>query len=305
MFAEQLLGNKSRLVGVFIVAASLVGLAVFGYRSWESVPDVNWTISYSSLLIGFLLYSLTLAATVLGWHLVFDRVAGSRDFRRDAKIYVLSNAAKRLPGGIWGIAGRVYLYKQDGYDEAIVLVAVAVELFAIAAAALVMLPVFAALLPSLQWSYSSWIVWILALVFVFGTLHPRSSTAILNFVTRKLTRGPVETVRRIEVRALLAWLVVYVFVWLLGGGVTFSIVGGLYPVPIDYLPGVVGSWVAAGTMSLLVYFLPGGLGVMELTLSVLLSHFVPAPIAIAGAFGVRIFLTVSELVWALVFLKWG
>ena len=70
-------------------------------------------------------------------------------------------------------------------------------------------------------------------------------------------------------------------------------------VPVRHLPTVIGIWVSGGVVSHVAIFLPGGLGIKELTMAALLSAVVPMPIAILVSVVARLWFSLNELIWLL------
>jgi hypothetical protein len=102
--------------------------------------------------------------------------------------------------------------------------------------------------------------------------------------------------------ALLA-LVVYTAIWLTGGVILFFLIRSLYPIDWALLPLIVQSWVFSGLVSYLVFFLPIGFGIRELTLAALLSLVIPLSVAVVIVILARIWVMANEVLWALIFSK--
>lgn len=299
---NSLLVNKT-LVSSATVCLSLAVLATMAYKGWGQISGFEWRINYWALVVAFLLYSLALFLAVLGWHLMFRGIAGSNGFWQDAKIYVVSNVARRLPGGLWGIASRVYLYKLEGFSEMITLAVLVMEAFVITLANLLTIPFFAPFLPLGQGFSLSWLIWLLALAGIVFLLHPRILKALFGMIVRRFMREGDLPLKPIGFGTFALWVPIYIGIWLLGGTVAFSIASSIYPIEIEYLPAVIAAWLAAGILSTVVYFFPSGLGITELTLAAVLSVYVPSPVAVASALALRVFLTAYETLWALAVLK--
>jgi len=73
------------------------------------------------------------------------------------------------------------------------------------------------------------------------------------------------------------------------------------PIPLAQLPALVGAWAASGAISLSAGLLVSGMGLREVTLTVLLGYLVPLPVAVAISLLFRVLLMVGEFVWALIF----
>jgi hypothetical protein len=102
---------------------------------------------------------------------------------------------------------------------------------------------------------------------------------------------------------LLLWLIIYSLVWIGGGLVLYVAINSLYALPLAHLPAVIGIWVLSGLIPTLILVTPVGLGLKELTLSVLLGHLMPPSLAVIVALFVRVGLTLFELIWGIFVLR--
>jgi hypothetical protein len=202
----------------------------------------------------------------------------------------VSNLARRLPGVLWHVTGRLLLYQECQASSAVVSVASALEL--------VLTGLSALLVGLLTWPgaerFSVLRGWAgAACALGLAAAHPR----VLNWLLRKLgadasTRPPL------RFRQVLAWLALYGLVWVIGGIVLYAVVATTYDLPITLMSRVVGAWSLSGIVSVLTAVLPVGMGLRELTLSLLLAQFVPQGVAVVGAIAARLLLTFYELIWA-------
>ena len=73
----------------------------------------------------------------------------------------------------------------------------------------------------------------------------------------------------------------------------------LYPLDIQYLGIVIGSFALVGLVGRAITFLPSNMGLQELSYSLLLSTIMPASIGIVLAIVNRIFVILFEFTWSL------
>jgi len=92
-----------------------------------------------------------------------------------------------------------------------------------------------------------------------------------------------------------AWLSLFALSWVAGGVVLFFLTQATWPVSAGHFREVLGIWALAGMSGLLAFFLPGGFGVREVSLTVLLANLVPTSLAVVIAVGSRAFLLLAEL----------
>jgi hypothetical protein len=92
---------------------------------------------------------------------------------------------------------------------------------------------------------------------------------------------------------------VYVATWLFGGFVFYLLINSIFPLSISYLPAMIGIWSISAVAGSVTMFVPSGLGVREVALSVMLDQYLPFSIAVVVAVVYRVFLTINEVIWTL------
>jgi hypothetical protein len=111
---ESLLGRRWVNYSLILTGVGLA-LAVIGntvYRNWSEFQAFSWRLSPLPLIGASAALVVAFGLNVLTWYLI-SRTFGSRvGFRKDLEIYSLSTVVRRLPGVIWQLAGRTYLYHQ-------------------------------------------------------------------------------------------------------------------------------------------------------------------------------------------------
>ena len=137
--------------------------------------------------------------------------------------------------------------------------------------------------------------WVIALVML--ALRPNLLIDLVNWILRRLDRPPLDI--SITRSSLTVWSLAYLATWFLDGLGLYFVVGALLPSPPP-LPDVVGVSTVSALVALASLILPGGLGLKELTMSVLLSAWMPLSAAVAISIFYRIAQTVVEAFWAVV-----
>lgn len=298
------LASMKRLVAAAILSTSIAGFAGLLYVSWKQGAAVEWRIDLVPLGAAFILYSITLAVATLGWHLISSDIASSEDFRTNASIYILSNAARRLPGGVWGVGSRLYLYHIEGFSEVAISIATAVEMAMIGLSVLIIMLILVPFLHLPDQVGAKWIAIVPATIVLAVCVHPRVVNRVLDFLFTKLLKQATSNVGRLQMRHLLGWLGIYAATWIVSGVMAFLVMKSVYDVPMAMMPAAFAAWIAAGAASMIVYVAPSGFGLTEMTLAVVLSAWFPVPVATATALAIRVFVTACEVFWATVLLGW-
>jgi len=279
-----------RIAGALAWGVALAIVGVVAWRNRETLVPYLAQADWRQMGWAFLLYLGSLGLAVIGWIAIIQPFAGGVSGWTHVRIYLATLAARRLPGTVWYVGGRLVLYKQLGVSRAAVSVASSVEfLVSLVSGTLLGL----ALLP-VGLSLSGLVV-AAALVGVLGgllLLHPR----VIAWTMRRLQRP---LVGELSLTAVASWLGAYLGMWLLSGAMLSRIVSAFRPLGAHELWLAVGAWALSGSVGLLTIFLPSTFGATELTLTVFLSLLVPLPLAAAIAIFARILTTVFEIAVAI------
>jgi uncharacterized membrane protein YbhN (UPF0104 family) len=120
-------------------------------------------------------------------------------------------------------------------------------------------------------------------------------TNIVNFLLRLFKRPPLATdIRRTN---LFVWGVVYLLTWLSDGIGLYFAINVLVP-EAPPLADTIGISTVTALVAMATMILPGGLGLKELTLAVLLSTWFPISAGVAIALFYRLCQTLIEAFWA-------
>ncbi len=282
------------------------GFGVVAALLWLNRATVAETVArgdYRWLVVVLLVYLAAMGSAILGWHRICRELAISRGVRRDATYYALSTIAGRLPGGIWGLAARVYLYRSATVGARLAAAAWVVEQVVTVVAGLAVLVIWLVLGTLLDGGSSLLPSVALALV-VGGAAVIAARRAIAQRWREADPVGAGGARRFPAARRWLSWIAVYTLVWTLGGLMLFATLRAFVALPVRALPVVEVAWIGSRTIALVVAILPSGLGLTEATLAVMLTTIVAAPVAATVAILVRLLTTLGEALVAGFFVAW-
>jgi len=290
-----------RILPALAISLPFIFLGYTIYRNWHEVVSYEWTVNYAYVALSFILYSLALGVAIRGWGSIMERLGGPSSFRNNARIYCLSSLARRLPGTIWFIAGRVYWYEKEGVAKSITSAGVLWEMILMILSGLLVYLSSLPLCPDLYSEGTSFLL-LLSIPLGIAVIHPTALGIGLNFLLRKLGRRQV-LISKVSHKDTLGWLFLYALVWIMGGMILFLFTSAFHPMSIIHLPALIDIWALSGVTACLIFFVPAGLGIKEVTLALLLSRYLPLPMATVIVLLLRVWLTLSELVWTLVYLR--
>jgi hypothetical protein len=295
------------VVSGVLFALSLFFLGYVLYRGRDTLGQTLLNVDWRLLGLAFALYPLGFAPVIWSWHLLMARIGGCARLGINVRLYSLSCLPKRIPGSVWYIASRVVLYRDRGVDSALTLTATAMETMWLVLAGLsvylLSLPLGAPMGEAVQLDRR--LIGVAGVCFALALASPLWAPLLLRGVRWLLARMSVSVSVELQARDVLLFLGMSVVAWVGGGVVLYVLANAVTPLSLAQLPALLGAWGAAGAISLSAGLLVGGMGLREVTLTVLLANLMPLPVAVAVSLLFRVLLTVGEFVWALVFAAFG
>lgn len=288
---EKIRKSNRRMIAAVMVLISASILGVLFYSQKDTLLAQKWELHWEYIIASFFIYPFALAIVTLVWAGIMNTIGKSLPLLEHTRYYILSNLAKRIPGTLWYIAGRSYLYQKEGIPVALVTVASSVE-FGITLISGILVSIGFAF-PMLIANETRGILVVAGALACIALVQPGT----VHWLLRKLH---VEQQAEIRYTMLLGWVAAYLVVWILGGLIVYILSMAINPLPIENLPVIIGSWSLAGVISSAFFFFPSNLGITEVSLSLLLSRVMPAPTAVLVAILTRVVVTLFEVIWVMV-----
>jgi glycosyltransferase 2 family protein len=291
--------SRRRVAGLLFGAAVIAFLALFVARNIDQLREHEWSIRPGILALAVVVNIAGLAWGVAVWRLVLRRMQVQVGYLQLARVWFISGLGRYIPGKIWQFVGAAQLGQGAGLPVGATVTSLAVHtLFFIYGAlltALYLVPtstneVADAIVPALRW----------AGVLLLLLAHPTILRSALRLVGRIAPGATLDwTGNWLEGIGLIALSVVG---WVLTGAAFFLFVMALTPLPLSAFGALIGINALAFVAGYLVFVAPAGLGVRELSLTVLLSAFVPTEVAALIAVAARLWTVLSEVIPAAVLL---
>ncbi len=293
-------GWVSKLITAIFIVLSMIVIGLVVVSNWETIESFEWQIRPVWFIFIVIFFVIDLLVATWAWHLLVVRLANYRNFRQSAKICWWANLARRIPTPVWYIAGRAIMYEKVGVSKTTTSLLSTLELLLFLlsglATTLLTLP-FWAIPPELSQNVNPWLLLILLLPLSLLFIHPRLLEKSWRWLRPEI---PLTPLRWQDTITLLFY---YILAWIFGALVLFSLLNLLYPVPITNLIPVIGIWSLAGSISLAGALTISVVGVREISLILLLTILVPAPIALIVAILIRVIWLLGELLSAVVSFK--
>ena len=278
-----------------IVTAIFFFLGKMVWENWVQVKEVPFTLRWTSLMFSTLIFAFSYFIQLWAWYLITLRLGIALSLRETLESWFYSQLGKYLPGKVWLLLGRFYLYESKGKSKKIISAALYYEMVTIILAGGIIFVSSLVLLKEgfllFRGEQLGWIIFSLLIILVF--LHPRFLQKIMNGF---LVAFKKETITlSLSYPDVLGILCICMLAWLIGGVGFYLFVDSITPVPSEHFLFLTGALAVSSILGLIAVFAPAGLGVREGALVYLLTQLIPAPLAVILSVSTRLWMTLIEI----------
>ena len=276
---------------------------------WKAISTTDWDARVWALVIlALCFYLATYASATLAWKLSLRILGQSAGYAKLARVLLLSQFAKYLPGNVGHHIGRVVLAKRVGLRVEPVIASMAIDIMILlVAAAICSLPAFA-LTQSFIGKYgvghgrvAVWLVMMAVLVLV--------ALAIVPATRRIIVRHSRFIAQHCDLKQFPLFAkagLVHCFAFIFGATALYLLCSAFAGAFNATWLSILGVYTAAWLLGFVMPGAPAGLGVRELALLVGLSPIYGEQQAMAAAAILRLVTTSGDgIVFLFALLRWG
>jgi len=286
-----------------VLALVVIGLAVRHLtRNWAEfrAQEVQVVVQPLWLLVALLTVVAAFAMLIEAWRRLVVSQEERLAFLPAARIWLVANLGKYLPGKVWSIAGAAVLAERAGVGRtAAVTAALVLQALAFGSGVIVV----ALTAPrGFHWGGPLLATGGAVLgVVAIGGVTLLSAPRVLAWVQRRLPAG-WPAIRPVTPRLVLAGLAVNAVAWIAYGAALVMLAKGLMPAAVPGFTLATTVFTASYLVGLVAVFAPAGFGPRESMFILLLSGPLGLKPAVGLAAASRILLTLVDLILALPFL---
>lgn len=272
-----------------VVLGALALFAALLSGQWQEVQALARAVRPLPFALSFAAVVPLFFLDAWGWHLILTGLGLRVDARVSVAIWMLSAAARYLPGGIWGYTSRAAIARHYGLDLGTVGMSLYVE------TVLLLLSALAVGLPALAAASGMPFGPGAALTAMLGLgllLHPRVLALCAHLPGR--AGALARRVKTLSLRQVLALYAFYLMFWLIFAAVFVLFAFSIHPPAAQHWLVVGSALPLAFSVGFAIVFVPGGLGVRESVLYVALAPVAPAPVCALVSVGSRVWLLAAE-----------
>ena len=299
MTIKKFLIKSAQVIIILVIFYFLIKALV---SNWSQVKDFDWKFNYYLLTISFALQILTLLWLLKIWKWILKKTGSSVSYRRLFKAWFISNLGKYVPGKVWQFLGMLFLLEKEGvpkkntFSTGVLGQTLSVISGLLVAALFLGSDLYSQILsknPALTIILIVFFIGILALIF-----YPKLLERIINFGLRILKKDKI--LLDLKSKNIFFYFLSYSLAWF-SFGLAFTVfIKAFTPVSLGICPGLIGAFAFSFNIGFLALFAPGGIGVREGILVLLLESYFPVPVAILISILSRLWISLVELLCFLI-----
>jgi uncharacterized membrane protein YbhN (UPF0104 family) len=278
-----------------IVIAIFAFMGKMVWDNWGEVKGAHFSLKSFPLLWATLIFIFSYFIQIWAWYLITLKLGIALSFRETVSSWFYSQSGKYLPGKVWLLLSRFYLYASKGKSKKAISVALYFEIVSVVMAAELIFLASLIFFREIQAFHTEgWVGWLVLLFFLaLIFLHPRVLQKILNWILVLLRKEPITL--SISYLDILWILSVSTLSWIIGGIGFYLFVDAIFHVPLSHILFLAGALAFSSILGLIAIFAPGGLGVREGALVYLLSYVMPGSVAVIISILARLWMTLIEI----------
>jgi len=281
------------VIGTLVIAGLVFFIVRIVVRDWGEVRRYEWSLDlpmlFGSIAVGCIATFLNSKVT----QNIFKAFGGNIPFSRFAFLMQFANFGRYIPGKVAQIAGLLVFMKREGVPRVSTLGAMAVfqVLLIITAGVLGILLAGQEAFSRFTLNIPSWVFALIGLLGIIATIPPILK-ALANKALTLMKRDPIGY----EI-SFKDWAVAFLSLalgWILYGLSFAMMTASITELELSSFPFVGGAFILAFTIGWMVFISPGGLGVREGVLLLILTAVFPSGVAGLVATAGRIWILTVE-----------
>jgi uncharacterized membrane protein YbhN (UPF0104 family) len=286
-----------RIVQALIVLVILAFWAQALASNWRQLAAFSWELSWPWLLASLAILVAQMLLLATAWRRMLALMGAPLAWRPGVSLWLKTQIARYVPGGIWDIAGRLALGREAGVSLRAMSASIVLEMALQVLSASVFLLVALLLRSGAQASAYAPLV-VLLLVASAILLLPPVFRRLINWGLRLLRRPELDIQATYGDMLLLFGAGLLSHLLLGVGFVLFA--RGVTAISWQQAPEMIASFVGAWLVGFLALIVPMGIGVREAALALLLQHQFTVAVIGVMALGYRTWLLLRDLIAALI-----
>lgn len=288
--------KNSKIIRLFVLIFWIAsfGIIIFnGWKNFDSIKPYFQNIHYTFVIPVFFLYLISILFACFGWSSIIYSLDKTVNYWVHIQIFLVTLAARRLPGTLWYVGGRMIVYEKIGIKKTAVVIASTIEMILMISTGSI-IGLILLLLTSFELAYIYLAIIVVLVIVGVILLHP----SVLTIMIKYTRLNPLE---KFSFKQICSWFIYYLIMWGTSGLMLFYLIEMFKNIEWQNLFFIIGAWSLSGAVGLLTIFLPSSFGVTEITIATFLAPLLSLPLSGTIAIATRLFTIVSEVILAIIF----
>ncbi|MBN2541954.1 flippase-like domain-containing protein [bacterium] len=291
------------ILGIFIMLLVFFFLGYALYNNWQDVKihmeNIKFNIGY--LVISFIFLFIYFVIASMVWKLVLKELNAELPLKRAIQIQAVTLLGRYVPGKFMVPLGKIYFTKKMGISARKTAISILFyDVYGIFSS-LILFSISLLFLSNKElpkWIYMGLILLPICLI----ALHPKVHPKIVNFGLKVLKRDPISF--SFSYYQSFKIMLLYAVCWITLGASFFLLIKSYDPtLAFSIFPSIIGIQSIAFVIGYISIFVPGGIGVREGVLALLLSFYMSLSAAILAAIIYRIWTILGQVILAAIFAR--
>jgi hypothetical protein len=260
----------------------------------------NFNPLYLLLSIIFLIFFYLIHSYI--WKDILKELGYRLSFIKTLKIRSLSEIGRYTPGKIWHVLGRIYFSKKVKIPTATTIVSMVIETLLMIFSTTILFLIFIKNIQEINLTYL--LIILITIFFIILIIKSKRFNKILNKILFKLNKTSEPIKISISSLSLLKFFGYYLISWSAIGVAFFYSIKLFYPsLSFIEIPTMISIFAISWVLGFISLLTPGGLGVREGVMTILLANYVTLSIAIVSPIIMRFLTIFVELIMATITVK--
>ncbi|KPL00443.1 MAG: hypothetical protein AMJ91_04810 [candidate division Zixibacteria bacterium SM23_73_3] len=298
MKTKKILIRSAQVIVILLIFYFLVKGVI---ANWDQVKGFDWKFDYPLLILSFVLQMAALFWLVQIWRWILRHTGSTVSYSGLFKVWFFANLGRYLPGKVWQFLGMVYMLEKRGVPPRNTFSTVVLaQTCSVMSGLLIAFAFLGVNLYSQFLSGNPGLIVVIAIFFlavIALVSYPNLLRKVVNFGLGVLKREKISL--DISSKDVIIYILCYSVSWLLFGLAFLVFIKAMAVASFAMYPSLTGAFAFSVNIGFLVLFVPGGIGVREgllvLLLSTLFPAFFPVPVATLISLLARLWVTVAEL----------
>jgi hypothetical protein len=273
-----------RIIQIIVVLAIFFFLGKEVVKNWEIIATYEWDLNYIFLTISFATLCIAFFGEASLWGMMAHTLTKNFHWKKGVDIFATVHLASYLPGKVARPLGFMYLLNKEGISKpkSFLIVSLTPGLTIVGAA------IISLLFLGFNVNFRGYrYLWILIPV-AFVLLHPRVLERVFLFLKRKVKQD-------YRYQEIVPFIFLKAIMQIIGGMAFFLFINSIYPIGMESLYRVIGTFALAFLAGFIIFLTPEGLGVREGVMVFLLKEQISIPVTTLIVVGFRVLTIVRDI----------